>query len=97
MKTIDIALNERTITLTEEEADGLRQMLQVEFLKRCINSIIDDNIECFRFESEKNRTRFVDDIARQHDDLINMWGCYEENLIETVFHFARELKLGVGI
>lgn len=97
MDTITICVGNRTLLLSAQEADDIRRILQLEYVKKCINSVIDDYPECFHFTSEKNRSRFVSELANNYDDMIDIWGCYEENLVESVFHHARETGVGVGI
>lgn len=81
------------ITLTAQDADELRKILQFEYIEGCIENIIENNPECFRFTAEHNRSKFVSKVALMHDDMVNMYGCYGECLDETVFHIAKCLGI----
>ena len=87
----------RMIAMTEEEADNLRVLLQTEFIRKRINDIIEKNSDCFHFTSDASRPLFVARLADMHYDLIDIVDCYEENLEEAVFQFARDMGVGKGI
>lgn len=79
------------ITLTAQDANELRKILQFEYIEGCIENVIENNPDCFHFTSEHPRSYFVEKVAGMHDDMVDMWGCYGENLDETVFHVARHV------
>ena len=91
------AVGNGEITLTEQDANELRIILQNEYMASVINEIIDATPECFRFPSAKVRRRFVDTLVHQHEDLRDILGGYEENMTESIFHLARHRGLGVNI
>ena len=80
------AVGNGEITLTAQDAEELRRILQFEYIEGCIENIIENNPDAFRFTSEHNRSRFVSRVAEMHDDLVDLYGSYGECLDETVFH-----------
>ena len=76
------------ITLTAQDAEELRQLLQFEYIERCINAVIDSDPTFFHFTSEHNRPTFVRKVAERYDDLINVYGCHGECLDEDVTYVA---------
>lgn len=86
IKTYPIGNGE--ITLTAQDADELRRILQFEYIEGCIENIIENNHDYFHFTSEHNRSRFVSKVAERYDDLVNVYGCHGECLDEDVFYVA---------
>lgn len=92
IKTYPIGSGE--ITLTAQDAEELRIMLQTEYLERTISELIDENAECFRFDRRSARRHLIDDLVRMNDDLINYdSSCIEENLEENIFRRADHYKV----
>ena len=82
------------ITLTEQDAEELRIMLQTEHLRKVIDELIDERIDQFNFHGRRSRRSFVDDILRLHDDLISYDSLYyEETIMENIYNKANELNL----
>lgn len=88
------AVGDRTITLTADEAENLRIILQKDYVESVVNEIISAAPDDFHFTSEMNRARFTHIIADAHDDYINLYGCYEEILDEAIYQMAREYGIG---
>lgn len=89
IKTYPIGSGE--ITLTAQDAEELRVMLQTEYLERTISELIDEHADCFRFDRKSIRRRLIDDLVRMNNDLINYdSSCIEENLEENIFHRAED-------
>ena len=84
------AVGNGEITLNNRDADELRYILQHDFVEYVVRNIIDDNEEALRFTSEKNRSRFVNEIVEKYDDLINVFGAFEEMIYDTIFEHAEE-------
>ena len=76
------------ITLTAQDAEELRRLLQFEFVERRINEVIDSDPSFFRFTSEHNRPAFVRKVADRYDDLVDIYGCHGECLDEDVTYVA---------
>lgn len=76
------------ITLTAQDAEELRRILQFEYIEGCIENIIENNPDYFVFNSEHNRSRFVSKVAERYDDLVDVCGCHGECLDEDVFYVA---------
>lgn len=88
------AIGNGEITLTEEDAEQLRIMLQTDYLAKVINEIVDKNIDDLAFPSKSSRRHFVDNMVRLHDDLVNYDSIYyEETIEENIFRRAEELGL----
>lgn len=88
------AVGNGEITLTAQDADELRIMLQTEFLRNVINELIDQRIDQFKFSGLRSRRHFVDEMVRKCDDLINYDSLYyEETMMETIYDNANELDL----
>ena len=83
------AIGSGEITLTETDAEELRRLLQFDYIESCVNRIIDNEPDAFRFTSDHNRPKFARKIADMHDDMVDMYGSYSECLEETVFHVAK--------
>ena len=92
IKTYHIGNGE--ITLTEQDAEDLRILLQTEYLRKYINEQIDTHIEDFDFHGPRSRRLFVDEILRQNDDLISYDSIYhEETMMENIYDRANEHNL----
>ena len=82
------------ITLTAQDAEELRVMLQTEYLTKVINGIIDEHIDELKFPGPRSRRRFVDELVHLNSDLINYDSIYyEENLQENMFDTAQDRGL----
>lgn len=89
IKTYPIGNGE--ITLTKQDAEELRVMLQTEYLERTISELIDERAECFRFDRRSIRRHLIDELVRMNNDLINYDSpCIEENLEENIFRRAKD-------
>lgn len=92
IKTYPIGSGE--ITLTAQDAEELRVMLQTEYLERTISELIDENAEHFHFDRRSARRHLTEDLVRMNDDLINYdSSCIEENLAENLFRRADHYKV----
>lgn len=92
IKTYPIGNGE--ITLTTQDAEELRILLQTEHLRRTINEHIDEQIDEFNFPTPRSRNSFVDELVRQNDDLISYDSIYyKETMMENIYDRANELKL----
>ena len=89
------AVGSGEITLTNRDADELRYMLQREFLEYVVRNIIEDNEGAFHFTSEKNRSRFANDVVDRFDDLVNIFGAFEEMVYDYIFEHAEEWGVSV--
>ena len=92
--TVTYPVGSGEITLTLDDAEELRRLLQFDYIEGCIENIIENNPDCFHFTSEHSRSKFARKVAEMHDDMVDMYGCYGECLDETVFHVAR--RVGVS-
>lgn len=82
------------ITLTEQDAEELRVMLQTEYLTKVINGIIDEHIDELQFHGPRSRRRLVDELVRINSDLINYDSIYyEETMQENMFDTAHDRGL----
>ena len=92
IKTYPVGSGE--ITLTEQDAEELRVMLQTEYLRRFINERIDKDIDSFSFKGPRSRRLFVDEVLRVNSDLISYDSIYfDETMTENIFDMASEMKL----
>ena len=89
------AIGNGEITLSKRDADELRYILQREFLESVVRNTIEDNEEAFHFTSEKNRSRFVYEVVDVFDDLINIFGAFEETVYDYIFEHAEETGVSV--
>ena len=88
------AVGNGEITLTKQDAEELRIILQTEYLRKVIDEIVDENIDCFDFSSRSARNRFVDELVRMNDDCVNYDSSYyTEMLEENIFERAEEHKI----
>lgn len=82
------------ITLTAQDAEELRVMLQTEYLTKVINGIIDEHIDELKFPGPRSRRRFVDELVHLNSDLVNYDSIYyEENMQENMFDTAQDRGL----
>lgn len=82
------------ITLTAQDAEELRVMLQTEYLAMVFNDIIDEYIDEFKFSSPISRRCFVDELVRINSDLVNYDStCYEETMRDNLFNTAEDRGL----
>ena len=92
IKTYPIGNGE--ITLTAQDAEELRVMLQTEYLTKVINDIIDEHIDELKFPGPRSRRRFVDELVHYNSDLINYDSIYyEETMQENMFDTAQDRGL----
>lgn len=88
------AVGNGEITLTEQDAEELRIMLQTEYLKKRINEIIDENINYLKFPGPRSRRRFVEKLVVMNSDLVSYDSLYyEETMQENMFDTATDLGL----
>lgn len=76
------------ITLTAQDAEELRRILQFEYIEHCIHEVIDADPKFFLFTSEHTRSRFVRKVADRYDDLVDVEGGHFECLDEDVYYVA---------
>ena len=86
------AIGSGEITLTEQDAEELRIMLQTEYLEKRINEIIDENINDLKFPGPRSRRRFVEKLVAMNSDLVSYDSIYyEETMMENMFDTAEDL------
>ena len=81
------------ITLTAQDAEELRIMLQSDYIEHVINELIDAEPGVYEFMSTKHRSRFVRAMANRCSDLRDIEGCYEEILEDAMLEWAEELGI----
>ena len=87
------AVGNGEITLSAEDAEELRIMLQSEHLERFIRERIKEHHSCFSFTPSSLR-HFVDDMVRMNSDMIDYDSSYyAEVMDENLFNRAAELNL----
>ena len=88
------AVGNGEITLTAQDAEELRVILQTDHLAKVIDELIEQRIDCFSFRSPASRRHFVDELVRMNDDCVNYDSSYyEEMLVENIFRRAEEYKI----
>ena len=85
------AIGNGEITLTEQDAEELRRLLQFEYIESCVKEIISADPDSFHFTSEHNLPQFARRIADMHDDIVDMTGGYCECLEESVYHIGKHV------
>ena len=80
------AVGSGEITLTLQDAEELRLILQTEHLYKVVTELIDQRIDCFSFPTPATKRHFIDEMVHLNDDLINYDSSYyEEMLLENIF------------
>lgn len=87
------AVGNGEITLTEQDAEELRIILQTEYVARVINELIDAEPDAYCFPSKKSRSRFVDEMTHRFSDLRDVEGCFEEIVEDALLERADELGI----
>lgn len=88
------AVGNGEITLTDQDAEELRIILQTEHLRQVIDEIVGKNLDCFDFRTPSSRKHFVNDVVRLNDDCINYDSLYyKETLEENIFLRAEALNI----
>ena len=88
------AVGNGEITLTENDAEELRILLQTDYLRKVIDELVEQRIDCFAFHSPSSRAHFVDELVRMNDDCVNYDSSYyEEMLTENIFNRATQHKI----
>ena len=88
------AVGNGEITLTAQDAEELRVILQTDHLAKVIDELIEQRIDCFSFRSPASRRHSVDELVRMNDDCVNYDSSYyEEMLVENIFRRAEEYKI----
>ena len=83
------AVGNGEITLTAQDAEELRVILQTEHLRNVIDELIEQRKDCFSFQDPRSRRHFVDEMLRLNSDLIDYDSTYyTEMLIENIFREA---------
>ena len=77
------------ITLTAQDAEELRRILQFEYIEHCINEVIDADPKYFVFTSEHNRPAFIRKVADRYDDLVDI---EVGALYEPVLHDTKQAR-----
>ena len=87
------AVGNGEITLTAQDAEELRIILQTEYLERFIRELIKENRECFKFTPASLR-HFVDEMVRINSDWVDYDSSYHTEIMEeNIFDRAGELGL----
>ena len=87
------AVGNGEITLTDFDAEELRIILQTKYIAYVINELIDSEPNLYKFNSEKQRYRFINEMVSRFTDLRDITGCYEEMLEEAMLERAEELGI----
>lgn len=88
------AVGNGEITLTEQDAEELRIILQTDHLAKVISELIQNNKDCFSFRSSASLRHFVDELVRMNDDCINYDSSYFKEMLEgNIFDRAKEHNL----
>lgn len=79
------AVGNGEITLSAQDAEELRIILQTDYLTKVVSEIIDEHSDCFNFSSSASRRHFIDEIVRMNDDIVNLDSSYyAEMLLENI-------------
>ena len=88
------AVGNGEITLTTDDAEELRMILQTEYLRKYIEGVIEDHKELFHFNKNVSRTRFVDEMVGTLNDMVNYDSIYyEETITSNMCNKADELGI----
>lgn len=88
------AVGNGEITLTAQDAEDLRLILQTEYLRRTIEEILEQNKDDFNFSGPRSRRHFVDEMVRLNNDLVNYDSSYyEETMTQNIYNIADLHKL----
>ena len=85
------AVGNGEITLSAEDANELRRILQYEYIEGCIENVIENDPDYFHFTSEHSRSKFVSKVVERYDDLVDVYGCHGECLDEDVYYVAQRV------
>jgi hypothetical protein len=87
------AVGNGEITLTKQDAEELRIILQTEYLEKFIRGLIKKNSECFNFTPASLR-HFVDEMIRINSDWVDYDSSYHMEIMEeNIFDRAETLGL----
>lgn len=87
------AVGNGEITLTKQDAEELRIILQTEYLEKFIRELIKENHECFKFTPASLR-HFVDEMVRINSDWVDYDSSYHTEIMEeNIFDRAGELGM----
>ena len=82
------------ITLTAQDAEELRIILQTEHYEKAFNELIDQRLDCFKFRSARERHALVENLLfLYHDDITNVSLAFEETMLENLFLEAERMNL----
>ena len=87
------AVGNGEITLTAQDAEDLRIILQTRHIKHVINELIDAEPDLYRFPSKRVRSVFVNTMVGRCFDLRDIEGCYAEMVEDDMLEYAD--KLGI--
>lgn len=87
------AVGNGEITLTAQDAEELRIILQTEYLEKFIRERIKENSTCFKFTPASLR-HFVDDMVRINRDMVDYDSSYYIEMMEENL-FDRAEMLGI--
>lgn len=77
------------ITLSVQDAEELRVLLQTDYLTKVISELIDDQGDALHFPSRSARRHFIDECVSLNRDLVDYDSSYyAEMLIENIFDRA---------
>lgn len=82
------AVGNGEITLSAQDAEELRRLLQFEYIEHVVNEAIDSDPSFFHFTSEHNRSAFVHKFADRYEDIVDITGGHFECLDEDLTYVA---------
>ena len=87
------AVGNGEITLTAQDAEELRILLQSDYIEHVIDELIDAEPGVYRFYSDRARSAFVHNMVSRCSDLRDIEGCYEEILEDAMLEYADDLGI----
>jgi hypothetical protein len=81
------------ITLTAQDAEELRILLQSDYMEYVINELIDASPKAYKFYSDKARRAFVNNMVLRRSDMRDIEGCFEEMLEDSMLEYAEDLGI----
>lgn len=79
VKTYSVGNGE--ITLSAQDAEELRRILQTEHLENTIRSVLDEHKELFSFGSPASRNLFVSDMVLMNSDCVDYDSSYYSDML----------------
>ena len=87
------AVGNGEITLTAQDAEELRIILQTQYMENVINEIIDAEDGVYNFYSKRARSAFVSNMVGRCSDMRDIEGCYAEMLEDAMLEYADDLGI----